>query len=461
MMRVATTFLSPAEMGKVSLVVTTTAFFALFLVNPVGMFINRRLHAWQASGTARHYLTRYACYLLLVALTAVIGLSILFVAGLANFGISIDWLIFLVCGSLIFNTINQTAIPSLNLLGESRRFVLLSLLTIAASFICATLLIKTGQPTAQSWLLGLLLGQILLAAVGTKVLFNHLKASKILQQYPTIHKQHLQALLRFSWPVAIAAGLGWVQNQGYRYLMEGQLGLAELGLFVAGYGISAGMIAGFESVLTTYFQPRLYRDVSVDQHPDTHAQIWQRYAAAVIPSLVLTVAFVVMLAPELTRVFLGKNFQSAADFLIWGAIAEASRVLVGVYSLIAHVYMRTQWLILPNLAGAMLSIIFCALLIPSFGAMGVGIGLGASGIAVVAVVHLMLARRVGGGAPIQPVLMAAVAAAALWLITLGLRQLLNSTGWMLIASILVPIGLTYLVLQYIFLRAHLRDKREA
>jgi len=461
MMRVATTLLSPAEMGKVSLVLTTTAFFALFLINPVGMFINRRLHTWQANGTARHYLTRYASYLLLVALISAIGLTGLYLMDRADFGVSIGWLIFLVCGSLIFNTVNQTAIPSLNLLGDSGRFVLLSLLTISASFVCATLLVKTGQPSAQRWLLGLLLGQALLAAIGTKVLFDQLKASKVLKQYPAIQKQHLQALFGFAWPVAIAAGLGWVQGQGYRYLMEGQLGWAQLGLFVAGYGISAGMIAGFESVLTTYFQPRLYRDVSVDQHPGKHAQAWQRYAAAVIPSLVLTVAFIIMLAPELTKVFLGKNFQSAADFVIWGAIAEAARVLIGVYSLIAHVYMRTRWLILPNLVGAMLAITLSAMLIPSFGAVGVGIGLAASGIAVVVLVHLLLARRVGGGAPIQTILMAAVAAVLLWLITISLRQLLSSTGWMLIVSTLVPAGLAYLGLQYVFLRQHLKDKREA
>src|SRR5574340_542388 len=64
MMRVATTLLSPEEMGRMSLVTTTTAFFALFLINPVGMFINRRLHAWQSSGLARHYLTCYAGYLI-------------------------------------------------------------------------------------------------------------------------------------------------------------------------------------------------------------------------------------------------------------------------------------------------------------------------------------------------------------------------------------------------------------
>lgn len=459
MLRVATTLLSPEEMGRVSLVLTTTAFFALFLVNPVGMFINRRLHAWQTSGAARRYLIRYVNYLLLVALVAAISLPFLYVMGLADFGISIGWLIFLVCGSLLFNTINQTAIPSLNLLGDSGRFVLLSVATIIASFICATLLVLMVQPAAQYWLFGLLLGQTFIAVIGTKVLFARLQKPGIPPPPPTIHRRHLQALFGFAWPVAIAAGLGWVQGQGYRYLMEGQPGLAQLGLFVAGYSISAGMIAGFESVLTTYFQPRLYRDASVD-HPARKAQVWQRYAAAVIPSLLLTVAFIVMLAPELTRLFLGDNFQSAADYVVWGALAEAARALMGIYSLIAHVYMRTRWLILPNLLGAVLSIILCVLLIPGFGAAGAGMALVISGFAVVVTMHVLLTRQVGGGPPIRPVLMAGVSVAALWGMTLGLRHLLDATGWGLIAGVLVLVGIAYLGLQYLFLRQHLTEKRE-
>lgn len=460
MMRVATTLLSPEEMGRVSLVLSTIAFFALFLINPVGMFINRRLHAWQASGVARHYLIRYANYLLLVALIAAISLPFFYMTGVVNFGISIGWLIFLVCGSLLFNTINQTAIPSLNMLGDSRKFVFLSIATIAASFACSTLLVQTVQPSAQYWLLGLLLGQTLLGVLGTKILFARLNKPGILHAPLVIHGRHLQALFSFAWPVAIAAGLGWVQGQGYRYLLEGQLGLAQLGLFVAGYGISAGMIAGFESVLTTYFQPRLYRDVSMD-HPVGQAQAWQRYAAAVIPSLLLTVALIVMLAPELTRLFLGENFQAAADFVVWGTLAEAARVLMGIYSLIAHVYMRTRWLILPGLIGAILAIILCALLIPGFGAAGAGMGLASSGFAVVVTMHIMLARQVGGGTPIRPVLMAGLASVVLWSMTLGLRHLLNPAGWGLVAGVIALVGIAYLGLQYMFLREHLKDKREA
>lgn len=459
MMRVATTLLSPEEMGRVSLVLTTIAFFALFLVNPVGMFINRRLHAWQASGVAKHYLIRYVSYLLLVALVAAIGLPLFYMSGVVNFGIPIDWLLLLVCGSLLFNTINQTSIPSLNMLGDSKSFVLLSVASLATSFVCAYLLVKV-QSIAQYWLLGLLLGQVLFAVLGTRVLFVKLHTPEKSHVLPTISKQHLKELFNFAWPVSIAAGLAWVQGQGYRYIIDDQLGLSQLGLFVAGYGISSGIIAAFESVLTTYFQPRLYRDVS-GANPTQQAQAWHRYAAAVIPSLILTVALIMILAPELTRLLLGENFQSAANFLIWGALAEAARVLMGVYSLIAHVHMRTRWLIMPNIIGATLSITLSALLIPIMGAAGAGVGLIVSGFSVVIVMHIFLIQWVSGGMQIRSILIAIAFSAALWGMALSFRHLLDSTNWMAVLGICAVIGIFYLGLQYLFLRKHLKDKRVA
>jgi len=459
MMRVATTLLSPTEMGRVSLVLTTIAFFALFLVNPVGMFINRRLHAWRATGVAKHYLIRYVSYLLLVVLVAAIGLTLFYMSGVVNFGIPIGWLLLLVCGSLLFNTINQTSIPSLNMLGDSKSFVLLSVASLATSFVCAFLLVKL-QSIAQYWLLGLLLGQVLFAVLGTQVLFAKLYTPEKSNVLPTISKRHLKELFNFAWPVSIAAGLAWMQGQGYRYLIDGQLGLSQLGLFVAGYGISAGIIAAFESVLTTYFMPRLYRDVS-GSNPTQQAQAWHRYAATVIPSLILTVALIMILAPELTRLLLGKNFHSAANFLIWGALAEAARVLMGVYSLIAHVHMRTRWLIMPNIIGATLSITLSALLIPVMGAEGAGVGLIVSGFSVVVVMHIFLVKWVNGGIQIRSILMAVVFSAALWGVALSFRRLLNSTDWMAVLGICAVIGIFYLGLQYLFLRKYLKDKRVA
>lgn len=457
-LRVATTLLTPEEMGKVSLVLTTTAFFAMFFVNPIGMFINRRLHAWQASGLARTYLERYTGYLGAVALIAAITLPLVVMPGWINFGIPVAWLVALVCGSLIFNTINQTSIPSLNMLGDSRSFVVLSVTTLAASFVCAVVLVETVEASAQYWALGLLLGQALLAMVGTKIFFAHLRREGAASTAAAgMQKKQFRVLFEFAWPVALAAGLGWVQGQGYRYILENQLGLAQLGLFVAGYGISVGLIAGFESVLTTYFQPRLYRDANKG-NANEPAEAWQRYAAAVIPSLVLTVALIMMLAPELTRLFLGERFQTASSFVVWGALAETARVLTGVYSLIAHVFMRTRWLVLPTAAGALLAILACLALIPRFGAIGAGIGLTLAGFVVVALMHALLASRAGVGIGMRQISQALAAGAALWILVLSLRALLGNEGWIALAGIIVVAGGAYLGALYWLLHKHLGEK---
>lgn len=452
MVRVATTLLTPEEMGRVSLVLTTIAFFALFLINPVGMFINRRLHAWRASGVAKHYLLRYVSYLLLVAFITALGLPLLYMIRMVDFGLSLGWLIFLVCGSLLFNTINQTAIPSLNMLGDSGRFVLLSVATIAASFACAVLLVEWMHPSAQYWLLGLLLGQTILAVIGAGVLFSRLQNSPQQQVRPTIRKRHLKTLYSFAWPVAIAAGLGWVQGQGYRYLMESQLGLVQLGLFVAGYGISAGVIAGFESVVTTYFQPRLYRSSSSD-NPKEWKEAWQQYARAVIPSLMLTSALIIILAPELTTILLGENFKSASQYVIWGAIAETIRLMTSTYSLVAHIHMRTKWLILPNLIGSMVSIGLCVALIPTYGGEGVGISLAIAAFAGLLFFRVLLGENAQGGISWAATCQALIFASVLMVIATLLRNLLEQKSLVVAAGTLVFVGTTYLGFQFFLLKS--------
>lgn len=460
MLRFATTLLSPEEMGRVSLVLTTIALFAMFLINPVGMFINRRLNAWQAVGTARGYLKLYPAYLVGVSIVAGMSLTLVSSSGLMYFGLSIGWLVPLACASLVFNTINQTSIPLLNMLGDPRSFVSLSVATLAASFVFAGVLVVALQASAQYWLLGILLGQTLLAAIGTRVLFNRLRVHGATAASVAMRRQHLHALFAFAWPVALAAGFGWMQGQGYRFVLESHLGMAQLGLFAAGYSISAGIIAGFESILTTYFQPRLYRDATKD-HPLEQAQAWRCYASAIIPSLMLTVVLIVMLAPEFTILFLGDEFQGVADFVVWGALAEAARVLTGVYSLIAHVFMRTRWLIVPTAVGAALSIVLCVLLIPLFGTVGAGVALAVAGFLVVTLLNILTVRRAGGGVPLPALGQVILPTVVLVSAVLGLRSFFDTGDWSVAVSIVMITGVIYLCLLYSLLRQHVYKTRES
>jgi len=401
MIRVATTFLPPLEMGRMSLITATTAFFALFLINPVGMFINRRIHAWELSGKVKHYLNLYWLYLLIVAILAGFILTVINHFNLIGLQITAVWLWVLICGSLLFNTVNQTLIPLLNLLGFRKSFMTLTLGTIVASFFAAIVLIVSFQPKAEYWLLGLILGQALLSGFGGKVFFGKLATqsdtnnltdrtnltdTNHLTDTTNFNQEQIKVLFSFAWPVSIAVGLNWVQTQSYRFFMQDAFGLAELGLFVAGYGISAGLIAAFESVLTTYFQPIFYKQVS-NGDKDRQSLAWNQYAKSILPSLILLGCFIAAVAPELTRLILGSAYQSASPFVVWGAIAEVTRVATGIYGMVAHAKMNTRLLIVPNLIGAGIALSLFLWLIPMLGSVGVGIALTLAGTAVMITMH--------------------------------------------------------------------------
>jgi O-antigen/teichoic acid export membrane protein len=153
--------------------------------------------------------------------------------------------------------------------------------------------------------------QTVFAVIGVKWFFEKLRPETSVV-IPT--RVHLWKLCHFAWPVAISVGFNWLQTQGYRFFVADSLGLIALGLFVAGYGISAGLMAAFESVLTTYFQPRFYKRVSNNNLVD-QSLAWNKYAGAILPSLILVTFLLAGLAPELGAVYI-RNCLLASSHLL-------------------------------------------------------------------------------------------------------------------------------------------------
>lgn len=444
-MRVATTYLPPEEMGRMSLITAATAFFALFLVNPVGMFINRRLHAWDALGRAKYYLKLHWVYLFLVSVIAAVFLGMLNRIQAFNFHFNTTWLLVLVCGSLVFNTVNQTAIPALNMLEFRGRFVTLTLATIGAGLISALLLVRSFEPAAEYWLLGLLLGQALFAIVGVKIFFDQLGPESPVGQ-PT--RAHLELLFDFAWPVAISVGFNWLQTQGYRFFVADSLGLVALGFFVAGYGISAGLMAAFEAVLTTYFQPAFYKRVSKNDKAE-QSLAWHKYAGAILPSLIMVTFLLIGLAPELTRFMVGPAYQSASQFVVWGVFAEGTRVFAGVYGMAAHAKMKTRLLLLPNVLGAALCIAVIWVLTPALGAHGVGLARAVAGVGMVVVMHLLMIVVLEMKLPYRLLFKGAAMGAGLLLISTAGRWALGGSQSLVSAGVLIVVtGLAFLPMFY-------------
>ena len=383
-----TTLLAPAELGKVSLVMAATAFFALFLVNPVGMFINRRLHSWVDLGSVKSHFIWYSAYITVVSIVAGIVVLAFTSAGVVHFGIATGWVIALVCGSLLFNTLNTTFIPSLPMIGHMKPFLVLTLGTIALGLAIASGLTIAWRPVAEAWLLGILLGQLILGVIGYNVFFSYIKRSE--DPPPALTGKKLRRLLRFAWPVSVAVGFNWVQMQGYRFLLADHVGLSDLGLFVAGYGVASSLLAALEILFMTYFQPIFYKDTNA-KDAAIQSGAWNRYASVLVPVAIIGIAAVVAAGPDLTFVMLGPNYQSASRFVVLGAFAEGGRILTGTFSLIAHQRMETAMLIFPSALGALISIGLIWVLLPIYGVNVAPVAVAIGGLVVV--LHLYITAR--------------------------------------------------------------------
>jgi O-antigen/teichoic acid export membrane protein len=458
--RIATTILPPDEMARIFLISSAVTFFAATLINPVGMFINRRLYAWNLTGKVRRYVNYFWLYLLVVSFIAA-GLMIILVgANLLTFHTGLVWLLFLIFGSLMISTMNLTIIPGLNLLGYQAWFAYLTLATTAMSLVMAVLMVMLVKPGAEYWMVGLLLGQLLIGLVGVKVFYKRIK-SPASEEEPEIgvKRNHVKLLWKFAYPILIGAVLIWTQTQSYRFFMERSLGLVEVGLFVAGYGISAAILAAFESVFTTYFQPIFYRDISREDIAE-QGRAWTNYAGAILPSLLLVGFFVIATAPELTKLMLGSAYRDSSQFVVWGVIAELARVSSGVYGMVAHARMNTKLLLLPSIIGVIVSITMILWLMPKYGAVGVGVALALAGISVFVATYLATRTELITTLPYRTLVKGLVVGVLLVAVDTMVRRIMGKEGMVFALLLLGFSAIIFLSTQYWMLRTllHRNDK---
>lgn len=351
--RVMTTLLEPSEYGKVALITAITAFFALFLINPVGMYVNRHVHGWHVRKVLKRAFRDYLVYVFYVA---VLAFTLLY--GLATLGAYTFEKSYAVAGlvslSILFATFNHTLIPSLNMLGRVRAFTWLNMVSVVVSLASAVLFSWWLGASAMLWLFGVLVGQAILAFAA---LVYYMRSPQIgWGKVQGISELPVKQVLRFSLPVAVSAGFFWLNFQGYRLILSHFVSLEALGLFAAGYGLAVQIMAALELVLNTWFQPRFYQRCDA---PDRNVRksAWVVYAHQVALPCLLAAGLVIAAAPMFVKIMLGPAYQNTVLFVQMGVVVELLRVLSGTAGLYFHQHKTTYKLIVPSAAGAILAIL--------------------------------------------------------------------------------------------------------
>lgn len=334
--RVMTTFLPVEQYGQLALLTAIQAFCGLFLVSPIGQYINLNTHAWYDEGSLFSKLQDYRVYLLFVSIIAGMTVFLLMRNSVEQIQLTILVLFFLV---LAVNW-NNTLIPLLNMLNCRSESVVWSIMTVISGLIVSVALVL-WQPTAESWLAGQVIGMSIGLLGARYVLHKHLfKESKNVKAR-LIDKKNI---LSYCVPLAVATGFMWLSQSGYRFVIEYFWGLAQLGFFVVGFQVAAAMWSIVEAVAMQFLYPYFFRRVTNDSDTTSLELAYSDLINCLMPVYIVLTGALIMCAPFVLKLLVADKYQSALEFLMLGAFVELCRVLASVMGNAAHVKRKTQML---------------------------------------------------------------------------------------------------------------------
>lgn len=346
--KVSTHYLSPAEIGNLYVVVTVTNFFGLFFINPIGQYVNRHTHEWNAADILVSKLFVYNFYIFAAALLSACVVSVLPIIGV---GSAINYCYFLLVVPLFvyFNTWNQTLAPMLNLLGHRVAFIALTLASAALAVFISFLLVSFYTPSGIFWVIGQTLAFSVLSAVS---LVCFLKTIRQRVDFSAVRNDFrvssFRTIFAFAFPLAIGVLFLWVQGQSYRLVLERYLGLEFLGYFGVGMTIASAIANSFETLLMQWLSPSLYKSM---KNSAAFPSFFTSVINFVLPMYFFLALFVSFLSVYLVALLVGEKYAQSCMFLMFGIWAEFFRMATNLVAVSAHAKMHTRSLIIPYAVG--------------------------------------------------------------------------------------------------------------
>jgi O-antigen/teichoic acid export membrane protein len=356
-LRVMTYLLEPEDYGIYALLIAFQGFCGLFLINPIGQYINRHTHQWWDDGSLVARLFRYNIYVssASILITFLVffwwwsqpNFSNQFTSGILA-ALSVGLIVY-------FGTWNGTVVYILNMIGERNVSVGCMTLTSLAC-LSFSVILTYHYNSSVAWIFGQALGMFIGTISASYALLkrNNIKSSFSLKPHKSIRLIERSTILKYCLPLALATGLMWLQSTGYRFWVNGVWGARELGLMVLGLSISAQLWAILESLAMQYLNPYFFRHISQSNSDKNSASILSDLVNVMLPLYILFVGFNILFAPQIVNVLTDKQFYGAVNFVVIGAIIEFLRCTANLWSYVIQIKINSISFILPYLMGALI-----------------------------------------------------------------------------------------------------------
>ena len=346
--KISTKLLDVHEMGNLYLVLTITSFFGLFLVNPIGQYINRKTHEWYSESKLLNIFYIYNFYIFFLSILSILVVTLLYKFGIGN---EIEWfiLVSLICIYTYLNTWHKTIIPMINMLEGRLAFIIFTVGTQILSLISAYTIINIFEVTGIYWFLGqtIAIGILTLVSLVYFILKiqNNFNLKKTMNLIST---NGIKNIFKFSLPLSFGVLFLWMQTQSYGIIIERNIGSEFLGYLGVGLTIAAAITSSFETVIMQYFYPKMYKSMN-NKHD--FSIIISKIINLILPIYLLLAIFVTYVAQYITVILVDEKFHESYIYLIFAVWIAFFRMSSNIISNIAHAEMMTKNLIVPYMVG--------------------------------------------------------------------------------------------------------------
>lgn len=374
--------LSPAQYGRVALLITLYGLFAMLLPAGLDAPVFRAIFSIESPERQRTYLSTLITALFLGPLLLGLLAGLLISLGPAVFGLDPQDLGLYVATAGIFAS---ATVGPLALLRARERFGSYALISLAYAGVQLTLrvlLVVVERMGVRGWVIADLIAAVFVLALSLRWQREHLSVSQF-------RKEDLQSGLRMGLPLVPHYAAHWTLNLSDRLVLAAFWTPAVVGVYSMGYQI--GFVAGMAvTELNRALMPR-YGEASQSSEG---RNLLSRHAMRQILFTVALTAGASLLGPQIVHRILPEAYSDAAGLIPWVALSFA---FFGFYcipiNMIAIVAGRTDGVWILTLSAAAVNVGSNLLLVPHFGPIAAAVNTALSYFVLLILVSVMARRR--------------------------------------------------------------------
>lgn len=219
--------------------------------------------------------------------------------------------------------------------------------------ICAVCALQMFGPSVESMLIGY-------AAATACVLlcFYYLGQPEGLAQRPPIPLDRpalWKSIQTYSLPLIPTAAMGWISGMGDRYLIGGMLGLEQVGIYAAIYGLLSRPFLMATGIIELTLRPIYYQYIAAQAHHQARSLLWKWLG---LVALVSGAGFVAILLAKnlIVNLLLAEEYRAGVNLVPWIAGGYGLLVLSHVFEKICFAYERTGMVLFIQSLGAVLGL---------------------------------------------------------------------------------------------------------